>query len=136
MAFELDTYYATVLNQCSHFLCQYRGSVIPAHMDKIELYYKIPIFQINNQQIEIVTIIKTLTQELNYKVIGVTQKDEEIEYNARTFVRNSRNFGVPQNRPRVYIMGFDREHWGDEVDNLPDVLPEQREEKIYNRKWN
>ena len=78
------------------------------------------------------TIIKTLTQELNYKVIGVTQKDEEIEYNSRTFVRNSRNFGVPQNRPRVYIMGFDRKHWGDEVDNLPNALPEQREEKIYN----
>lgn len=78
------------------------------------------------------TIIKTLTQELNYKVIGATQKNGEIEYNARTFVRNSRNFGVPQNRPRVYIMGFDREYWGYEVDNLPNVLPEQRKGKIYN----
>ena len=78
------------------------------------------------------TIIRTLTEELNYKVIGVTQKDGEIEYNSRTFVRNSRNFGVPQNRPRVYIMGFDREFWGDEVDNLPNTLPEKRSKKIYN----
>lgn len=77
------------------------------------------------------TIIYTLVQELNYKVIGVTQSSEKIEYNARTFVRNSRNFGVPQNRPRVYIMGFDREYWGDEVDNLPNVLPEKREKAIY-----
>lgn len=77
------------------------------------------------------TIIYTLVQELNYKVIGVTQNEDKIEYNARTFVRNSRNFGVPQNRPRVYIMGFDREHWGNEVDNLPDVLPGKREKAIY-----
>ena len=47
-------------------------------------------------------------------------------------MRNSRNFGVPQNRPRVYIMGFDREFWGDEVDNLPNTLPEKRSKKIYN----
>lgn len=77
------------------------------------------------------TIIYTLVQELNYKVIGVTQSGDKIEYNARTFVRNSRNFGVPQNRPRVYIMGFSREHWGDEVDKLPNVLPEKREKAIY-----
>lgn len=77
------------------------------------------------------TIIYTLVQELNYKVIGVTQNGDKIEYNARTFVRNSRNFGVPQNRPRVYIMGFSREHWGDEVDNLPNILPEKREKAIY-----
>lgn len=77
------------------------------------------------------TIIYTLVQELNYKVIGVTQNGDKIEYNARTFVRNSRNFGVPQNRPRVYIMGFSREYWGNEVDNLPNVLPEKREKVIY-----
>ena len=76
-------------------------------------------------------IIYTLVKELDYKVIGVNQCNGRIEYNARTFVRNSRNFGVPQNRPRVYIMGFDRQFWGDEVDNLPDALPEKREQKIY-----
>ncbi|MCH5185824.1 MAG: DNA (cytosine-5-)-methyltransferase [Oscillospiraceae bacterium] len=77
------------------------------------------------------TIINTLVTELNYKVIGVKNKNGKIEYNAKTFIRNSRNFGVPQNRPRVYIMGFNREFWGDWVDDLPDVLPEKREEKIY-----
>ena len=29
-------------------------------------------------------------------------------------------------------MGFDREFWGDEVDNLPNTLPEKRSKKIYN----
>lgn len=78
------------------------------------------------------TIIKTLVEELDYKVIGVSQENGKTEYNARTFVRNSRNFGVPQNRPRVYIMGFDRKYWGNEVDNLPNTLPKKRNEKIYN----
>lgn len=78
------------------------------------------------------TIIFTLVKELNYKVIGVTQKEDILEYNARTFVRNSRYFGVPQNRPRVYIIGFDREYWGNEVDNLPNTLPEHNKKTIYN----
>ena len=79
------------------------------------------------------TIIETLVNELNYKVIGVS-KDEKgnLVYNARNFVRNSRNFGVPQNRPRVYIMGFSREYFGDAVDNLPSELPQRRETAIYN----
>lgn len=77
------------------------------------------------------TIIRTLAEELNYKVIGVQSENGKIKYNAKTFVRNSRNFGVPQNRPRVYIMGFDREFWGDEADNLPNTLPEKRTKKIY-----
>ncbi len=78
------------------------------------------------------TIIKTLTIELNYKVIGVIQAEKMIKYDAKTFIRNSRNFGVPQNRPRVYIMGFDREYWGNEADKLPNTLPEKRKKKIYN----
>ena len=56
------------------------------------------------------TIIETLTLEFNYKVIGVKNDGDKLEYNPRGFIRNSRNFGVPQNRPRVYIMGFDREY--------------------------
>lgn len=79
------------------------------------------------------TIIDVLVNDLNYKVIGVT-KDEngKLVYDARSFVRNSRNFGVPQNRPRVYIMGFSREYFGDSVDCLPNTLPEKRKTPIYN----
>ena len=76
-------------------------------------------------------IINTLTAELHYKVIGVTSKDGKLAYDPKSFVRNSRNFGVPQNRPRVYIMGFDREYWGDTVDELPNVLPEKRKKSLY-----
>lgn len=78
------------------------------------------------------TILDVLVNGLDYKVIGVT-KDEagKLVFNARDFVRNSRNFGVPQNRPRVYIMGFSRKHFGDAVDSLPNELPTCREEPIY-----
>lgn len=78
------------------------------------------------------TIINVLVNELDYKVIGVI-KDENgvLQYDPRTFVRNSRNFGVPQNRPRVYIMGFDRKYFGDKVDKLGNTLPGSRKKAIY-----
>ena len=78
------------------------------------------------------TIINILTEELGYKVIGV-EKDErgKIVYEPRSFVRNSKNFGVPQNRPRVYIMGFNRDFWGAAVDSLPDKLPEKSAVSLY-----
>ncbi len=78
------------------------------------------------------TIINVLVNELNYKVIGVTcDKNGKLIYNPKNFIRNSRNFGVPQNRPRVYIMGFSRKHYGDAVDDLPNELPKERKNKIY-----
>lgn len=78
------------------------------------------------------TILSVLVNELDYKVIGVTKsKDGELEYTAKDFVRNSRNFGVPQNRPRVYIMGFSRAYFGDKVDVLPNELPTRRDGNIY-----
>jgi len=65
-------------------------------------------------------IIETLVKELEYKVIGV-EIDEKgnVCYDAKNFVLNSRNFGIPQNRPRVYMMGFDKRIYGDKVNTLP-----------------
>lgn len=79
------------------------------------------------------TIIDVLVNDLDYKVIGV-EKDinsGKLKYDPKSFVRNSRNFGVPQNRPRVYIMGFSRQHFGNAVDTLPNILPIERKEKLY-----
>lgn len=78
------------------------------------------------------TIITTLEVELNYKVIGVNLSEAgEPIYVGKNFVRNSRDFGVPQNRPRTYIMAFDRELFGDAVNNLPIELPEENSMSIY-----
>ncbi len=77
------------------------------------------------------TIIDVLVNDLNYKIIGVRKESGKLVYNAKDFVRNSRNFGVPQNRPRVYIMGFSRKYFGNIVDTLPDTLPTSRKTPIY-----
>lgn len=44
LAFEIDQYYLKLMLQCRDFLRQSGGSPLPPHMDKINLYYKIPIF--------------------------------------------------------------------------------------------
>lgn len=73
------------------------------------------------------TIIHILEKELNYKIIGVNNnnKSGEITYNTRDFIRNSRYFGVPQNRPRTYIIGFDRKYFGEKVNKLNNELPKE-----------
>ena len=79
------------------------------------------------------TIINKLELELNYKIIGVTYGvDGNLIYDGRDFVRNSKFFGVPQNRPRTYIMAFDRTHYGmDLTAGLPNLLPDHNDLQIY-----
>ncbi len=43
-SFEIDQYYFQVITQCRTFLSSSGGSMIPPQMEKIELYYTIPIF--------------------------------------------------------------------------------------------
>lgn len=78
-------------------------------------------------------IIEALEFELNYKIIGVTRESEfQLVYDPKEFIRNSRMFGVPQNRPRTYIMGFSRERYGELPDKLVNVLPKNKEMNLYN----
>lgn len=70
------------------------------------------------------TIINTLEDELDYRVIGVSlDEDGSYVYNSKSFVRNSKNFGLPQNRPRAYIMAFSKKIYGDAVKLLTDDMP-------------
>lgn len=78
------------------------------------------------------TIIRTLEKELEYKVVGVTVDDKgNYIYSKKTFVRNSRYFGIPQNRPRAFIMAFDRKWYGSAVNELIVDLPEGNKKCIY-----
>ena len=75
------------------------------------------------------TILETLVVGLRYHVIGVGRGllPQDLVYEPRDFVRNSRDFGVPQNRPRVYVMGFDRVLYGERLDGMPvRELPRKR----------
>ncbi|MBQ8843630.1 MAG: DNA (cytosine-5-)-methyltransferase [Elusimicrobiaceae bacterium] len=70
------------------------------------------------------TIIRTLEDELGYRIIGVTLDEEgNYQYNRDSFLRNTKNFGLPQNRPRVYIMGFSKKKYGKAVKRLNEQLP-------------
>lgn len=76
-------------------------------------------------------ILEVLINELNYKIIGV-EKDFEgnLIYERSSFIRNTRNFGLPQNRPRVYIMGFDNDQFHSDMYLLSnEKIPSKRAEK-------
>lgn len=78
-------------------------------------------------------IIHTLEEVLNYKVIGVNYNIlGELSYNGKDFIRNSRNFGIPQNRPRTYIMAFDRQRYGtDALLGIENILPIENDWYLY-----
>lgn len=78
-------------------------------------------------------IINTLEKTLNYKVIGVTyDMFGEPTYNGKDFIRNSRNFGIPQNRPRTYIMAFDRQRYGaGALADIENCLPIENDWYLY-----
>ena len=48
LAFEINEYYFTLIKKCRDFLSNSGGSTLPPHMEKIELYYTIPIFVPNS----------------------------------------------------------------------------------------
>ncbi len=48
-AFIVDDNYRKTISLCKSFLSRNGGSAIPSNTDKIELYYKIPIFFLKNQ---------------------------------------------------------------------------------------
>jgi DNA (cytosine-5)-methyltransferase 1 len=78
------------------------------------------------------TILETLEDELEYKVIGVSLDDDgEYVYSSKSFVRNTRDFGLPQNRPRVYIMAFSKRVYGKAIDQLTEGLPKGSDTTIF-----
>lgn len=70
------------------------------------------------------TIIDTLDRQLNYHIVGAEYDNNgQLTNVTNSFLRNSRNFGIPQNRPRVYIVGFSREYFGEHLACLPSQTP-------------
>ncbi|MFZ2258424.1 MAG: DNA (cytosine-5-)-methyltransferase [Clostridiaceae bacterium] len=78
------------------------------------------------------TILITLEKELNYKVIGVSYDENgDLKFNPKDFIRNSKHFGIPQNRPRVFIVAFSKDYFGKHVDLLPNKLPDSSPVNLY-----
>lgn len=77
-------------------------------------------------------IVNTLESELGYRIIGVNmEQDASYSYSTKSFVRNSKKFGLPQNRPRAYIMAFSKEVYGDAIKLLSEGLPEKGKKTIF-----
>lgn len=77
-------------------------------------------------------LLQTLIDELEYKVIGVTRSvTGELVYEGKNFIRNSKYFGVPQNRPRTYIIAFDRRAFGNMCQNMNEPIPIAAQRKLY-----
>ena len=79
LAFDVDPYYNSLFLLCNSFLQQYRGSTIPAHTDKIELYYTIPIFTLCNTAIE-VDAPQVRRVDRNYIASIYQRAQEDIEH--------------------------------------------------------
>lgn len=79
------------------------------------------------------TIIETLDSQLDYQVVGVSYSMIGAPiYSPQGFIRNSRYFGVPQNRPRTYIIAFDRKRYGHRPELEIASLPTSRDLGLYN----
>lgn len=73
------------------------------------------------------TIIRILETELDYKVVGAKIDAEgKAQYDPKDFIRNSKDFGMPQNRPRVYIIAFNRKYFGAHLEEIDFSLPTER----------
>lgn len=73
-------------------------------------------------------IIKTLIKELGYEIIGVDS--ESLNFNRQELLLNTKDFGLPQNRPRVYIMGFNTRDY--KFNDLKEYsLPKRSSKNIY-----
>ena len=78
------------------------------------------------------TIVRTLEDELGYRIIGVTKNGQsDYSYSQSTLTRNSKKFGVPQNRSRVYLIAFNKKTYGNALNSLDKQMPSCGELIIY-----
>lgn len=74
-------------------------------------------------------ILDTLINQLDYHIIGVHPNlvHDGFYFERSDLLRNAKDFGLPQNRPRVYIVGFDKRRYGESLENLKfKTLPKRR----------
>lgn len=91
-------------------------------------------------------ILDTLINELGYKIIGVKNKNKieqlgiennkivnkKYEYDRKDILLNAKNFGIPQNRPRVYLVGINIRDYDLKDIKLDEIkLPRKNNKEIY-----
>ena len=76
-------------------------------------------------------ILETLINELGYNIVGTHIDDKgNISFERNNLLRNARDFGLPQNRPRVYLLGVKKEFLENKSIKLEQYsLPKKRTRK-------
>lgn len=76
-------------------------------------------------------ILDSLEKKLGYKVIGVSYDDDgKFKYEHSSFVRNTKSFGLPQNRPRAYFVAFDKKLYGKLLKDIENTLPTELPQRL------
>lgn len=85
LAFEIDDYYFSLIKKCRDFLSSSGGSVLPANMEKVDLYYVQPIFKMLNS-----ITVKNINTDLVYelKQIGEGSYANVYKYKDTFYNRN------------------------------------------------
>lgn len=83
--FKIDEYYFNLIMKCRNFLHSSGGSTLPEHMNKVELYYTLPIF-IPSQSI----VVKQAGRETTYdlRLIGEGSYANVYKYRDTFYNRN------------------------------------------------
>lgn len=103
------------------------AKIIKMTQPKVVFLENVQNLLIHDRRTTFKTIIDTLDCQLDFHIVGLKYDSEgrPVIKNS-SFIRNSRDFGVPQNRPRVYIVGFNRKYFGRHLEIVPTELPEKR----------
>lgn len=77
------------------------------------------------------TILDTLINHLNYHIVGISKNEKgDFIYERSDLILNAKNFGLPQNRPRVYLLGINKEFYGNKIEKIKDVtLPKYSDKR-------
>lgn len=59
-SFKINEYYNQLFEKCSEFLVDYGGSTMPMGLEKVDIYYKIPIFSLSNS-----IVLKSYPSKIN-----------------------------------------------------------------------
>jgi DNA (cytosine-5)-methyltransferase 1 len=81
-------------------------------------------------------ILNVLINVLDYHIVGIQPNlmNDGFLFEKKHIILNTKNFGLPQNRPRVYLVGFNKKIYGNDIKDLNfKILPQKRKKHpIYN----
>ena len=117
LAFSIDDYYRERLSFCKMFLSKSGGSAIPTNTEKMELYYKIPIFFLQNS-----IVIENQMDNYDLKLIGEGSYAQVFTYYDKFYIKSFALKRAKKNLTTKELERFRREYEQMSGLNSPYVL--------------